>query len=182
MRSVRTRPPEGTVFEGYFFESSDLLVLSRLIEMSRGRDGLVLNRYIPEFGTDLQPIGAPPTPLRTFAATLAEHLLSGRGWASLQVSSSFPPRRFIQFPFLNSCHYEYPLFSWSAAFPVSSIDDDGMHHHYEWQLFSWSAAFPVSSLDDDGLHHRPELRFVKQFRGGLVFKAHRRLYHSTIGL
>jgi len=25
-------------------------------------------------------------------------------------------------------------------------------------------------------------RNVKRFRGGLVFKAHRRLYHSTVGL
>jgi len=30
--------------------------------------------------------------------------------------------------------------------------------------------------------HRAELKVLKRFRGGLVFKAHRLLYHTALGL
>ena len=33
-----------------------------------------------------------------------------------------------------------------------------------------------------GLPEQPLSKTVKRFRGGLVFKAHRLLYHSTLGL
>ena len=43
------------------------------------------------------------------------------------------------------------------------------------------AAEMVSSAQDLQDHH-VVLRDVQWFRGGLVFKAHRLLYHSTLGL
>ena len=33
-----------------------------------------------------------------------------------------------------------------------------------------------------GVPESPDLGLVKRFRGGLVFKAHRLVYHSTLGL
>ena len=50
---------------------------------------------------------------------------------------------------------------------------------------SWSVYAPLAedelevhfSIQEQLLH-----RNVQRFRGGLVFKAHRRLYHSTLGL
>ena len=40
----------------------------------------------------------------------------------------------------------------------------------------------VSSVYDLGCMEQLLGRNVKRFRGGLVFKAHRRMYHSTLGL
>ena len=64
LRSVRNRTPGGTFFEGSFFESSDLLVLSRLKEMPGERDGLVLNSSSPSSRQiSNQTVNTPPRAL-----------------------------------------------------------------------------------------------------------------------
>ena len=53
------------------------------------------------------------------------------------------------------------------------LDEDEAAHMHE--LYGTLPAPPLSRVQ---LLHRN----VKRFRGGLVFKAHRLLYHSTLGL
>jgi len=54
-----------------------------------------------------------------------------------------------------------------------------------WRSRSGKSPYNVSSCSlfaRQRKQEQPLRRNVKRFRGGLVFKAHRRLYHSTLGL